>query len=173
MTAAGPNPGSDPGPGSDPNPTPDLRPGSDPNPSRDPGGTPHRIVDPAGLAPAVGFAHAVVAAPGRTVYLGGQAAQGPDGSIRGATMAEQFDVAAGNVVAALAAAGGRPEHLVALQIYVTDAAAYRAALGELGVVWRRRLGRHYPATALLEVAGLFDQAALVELVGIAVVPEGL
>jgi enamine deaminase RidA (YjgF/YER057c/UK114 family) len=122
------------------------------------------------MAPAVGFAHAVVAAPGRTVYLGGQAAQGPDGSIRGATMVEQFDVAAGNVVAALAAAGARPEHLVALQIYVTDAAAYREALAELGAVWRRHLGRHYPATALLEVAGLFDSAALVELVGIAVVP---
>ena len=113
------------------------------------GASPHRIVDPAGLAPAVGFAHAVVAAPGRTVYLGGQAAQGPDGAIRGATMAEQLDVAAGNVVAALAAAGGRPEHLVALWIYVTDAAAYRAALGELGAVWRRHFGRHYPATAAL------------------------
>ena len=136
-----------------------------------PGGTPHRVVNPPGLASPVGFAHALVAAPGRTVYLGGQAAQGPDGSIRGATMTEQFEVAAGNVVTALAAAGGRPEHLVALQIYVTDAAAYRAALGDLGAAWRRHLGRHYPATALLEVAGLLDPAALVELVGIAVVPE--
>jgi len=142
-----------------------------PAPAPDPGGTPHRVVNPPGLAPPVGFAHALVAAPGRTVYLGGQAAQGPDGSIRGATMTEQFEVAAGNVVTALAAAGGRPEHLVALQIYVTDAAAYRAALGSLGAAWRRHLGRHYPATALLEVAGLLDPDALVELVGTAVVPD--
>lgn len=113
----------------------------------------------------------MVAAPGRTVYLGGQAAQGPDGSIRGTTMVEQFDVAAGNLVTALAAAGGRPKHLVALQIYVTDAAAYRAALGELGAVWRRHLGRHYPATALLEVTGLLDVEARVELVGVAVIPD--
>ena len=131
----------------------------------------HRVVNPAGLAPPVGFAHAVVAAPGRTVYLGGQAAQGPDGTIVGATVVEQFDVAAGNLVAALTAAGGRPEHLVSLQVLTTDAAAYRAALADLGAAYRRHLGRHYVATALLEVAGLFDPAALVELVAVAVVPE--
>jgi enamine deaminase RidA (YjgF/YER057c/UK114 family) len=133
--------------------------------------TPHRVVNPAGMAPPVGFAHAVVAAPGRTVYLGGQAAQGPDGAIVGASVAEQFQVAAGNLVAALAAAGGRPEHLVWLQVLTTDAAAYRAALPALGAAYRRHLGRHYAATALVEVAGLFDPAAKVELLGIAVIPD--
>jgi len=133
--------------------------------------SPHRVVNPAGLAPPVGFAHAVVAAPGRTVYLGGQAAQGPDGTIAGATLAEQFHLAAANLVAALAAAGGAPEHLVSLHVYTTDAAAYRAALAELGAAYRRHLGRHYVATALFEVAGLLDPAAQVELVGIAVVPD--
>ena len=133
--------------------------------------TPHRVVNPAGLAPPVGFAHAVVAARGRTVYLGGQAAQAPDGTIRGQTMAEQFEVAAANLVAALAAAGGAPQHLVSLHVYVTDAAAYRAALAQLGAAYRRHLGRHYVATALFEVAGLFDPQALVELVGVAVIPE--
>ena len=63
--------------------------------------TPHRIVTAPELAEPVGFAHAVVAAPGRTVHLGGQTAQARDGTITGETMAEQFDVAAGNVVAAL------------------------------------------------------------------------
>jgi enamine deaminase RidA (YjgF/YER057c/UK114 family) len=133
--------------------------------------SPHRVVNPEGLAPPVGFAHAVVAALGRTVYLGGQAAQGPDGAIVGATLAEQFDLAAANLVAALAAAGGAPEHLVSLHVYTTDAAAYRAALAQLGAAYRRHLGRHYVATALFEVAGLFDPAAKVELVGIAVVPD--
>jgi enamine deaminase RidA (YjgF/YER057c/UK114 family) len=133
--------------------------------------TPHRVVNPEGLAPPVGFAHAVVAAPGRTVYLGGQAAQGPDGRIVGTTLAEQFEVAAANLVAALAAAGGAPRHLVSLHVYTTEAAVYRAALGELGAVYRRHLGRHYVATALFEVAGLFDPAAKVELVGVAVVPD--
>jgi enamine deaminase RidA (YjgF/YER057c/UK114 family) len=133
--------------------------------------SPHRVVNPEGLAPPVGFAHAVVAAPGRAVYLGGQAAQGPDGRIVGASLAEQFEVAVANLVAALAAAGGAPEHLVSLHVFVTDAAAYRAALGQLGAAYRRHLGRHYVATALFEVAGLFDPQALVELVGVAVVPD--
>jgi enamine deaminase RidA (YjgF/YER057c/UK114 family) len=133
--------------------------------------TPHRVVNPEGLAPPVGFAHAVVAAPGRTVYLGGQAAQGPDGTIRGATLVEQFEVAAGNLVVALAAAGGAPRHLVSLHVYTTEADVYRATLAELGAAYRRHLGRHYVATALFEVAGLFDPAAKVELVGIAVLPD--
>jgi enamine deaminase RidA (YjgF/YER057c/UK114 family) len=133
--------------------------------------TPHRVVNPEGLAPPVGFAHAVVAVPGRTVYLGGQAAQGSDGAIRGATLAEQFEVAAANLVEALAAAGGAPEHLVSLHVYTTEADAYRASLAELGAAYRRHLGRHYVATALFEVAGLFDPAAKVELVGVAVIPD--
>jgi len=130
----------------------------------------HDIVNPSSLAKPAGFAHAVVAAPGRTVYLGGQTAQGPSGEIVGATIVEQFTVAAGNVVTALAAAGGRPEHLVSLMIYVTDMPAYRAALPDLAPVYRQHFGRHYPAIALLGVAELFDPDALLELVGTAVVP---
>ena len=130
----------------------------------------HEIVTAPGLAEPVGFAHAVVATPGRTVYLGGQTAQGPDGAIVGETMAEQFDRAAGNVVAALAAAGATPDHLVSLVVYTTAVAEYRAALKELGPLWRKHFGRHYPAVALLGVAELFDEAAKIELVGTAVLP---
>ncbi|GAB1511161.1 RidA family protein [Actinophytocola sp. KF-1] len=130
----------------------------------------HEIVTAPGLAEPVGFAHAVVAAPGRTVYLGGQTAQGPDGAIVGSTMAEQFDQAAGNVVAALAAAGATPDHLVSLIIYTTAVGEYRTALKELGPLWRKHFGRHYPAVALLGVAELFDEAAKIELVGTAVIP---
>ncbi len=131
----------------------------------------HRIVTAPGLAPPSGYAHAVVASPGWTVYLGGQTALGPDGSIVGTTITEQFDVAAGNVVTALEAAGGRPEDLVALTIYVTDVAAYRSALTELGEIYRRHFGRRYVASALLGVERLFDDGAMVELVGVAVLAE--
>jgi enamine deaminase RidA (YjgF/YER057c/UK114 family) len=130
----------------------------------------HRVVTAPGLAPPVGFAHAVLPSAGTTVYLGGQTAQGPDGAIRGETVAEQFDVAAGNVVTALRAAGGEPEHLVSLLFYVTDVPAYRAALDELGPLYRKHFGRHYPAIALLGVAELFDAEAKIELVGTAVIP---
>ena len=130
----------------------------------------NRIVNAPGLAEPVGFAQAVVAGPGDTVYLGGQTAQGRGGAIVGATLVEQFDVAAGNVVTALTAAGAEPHQLVSLIIYTTDVAEYRASLNELGPVWRKHFGRHYPAVALLGVAALFDDDAKVELVGTAVVP---
>lgn len=135
-------------------------------------GTPHTVVNPPELAAPVGFAHAVACAAGRTVLLGGQTAQRPDGTIGGATLSAQFDIAMGNMITALRAAGGEPGDLAALTVYTTDVPGYRAALKELGAVYRRHLGRHYPAMALLGVAELFDQEALVELVGVAVVPDG-
>jgi enamine deaminase RidA (YjgF/YER057c/UK114 family) len=133
--------------------------------------SPHEIINPPSLAPPVGFAHAVAAAPGRTVYLAGQVGTDREGRITVTGVAGQLDLALANLLAALAAADGRPEHLVWMQIFVTDVVAYRAELQRLGQVWRRHLGRHYVATALLEVRGLFDPAAMVELMGIAVIPE--
>lgn len=130
----------------------------------------HEIVTAPALAEPVGFAHAVVATSGRTVYLGGQTAQGRDGAIIGESVVEQFDVAAGNVAAALAAAGSAPDQLVSLVIYTTAVAEYRGSLRELSPVWRKHFGRHYPAVALLGVAELFDEAAKIELVGTAVIP---
>lgn len=129
----------------------------------------HRIVTAPELAPPSGFAHAVVAAPGSTVHLGGQTAQDASGAIVGDGMAAQFDVAAGNVVAALRAAGGEPSDLVSVQIFVTDVAAYKAAMPELGPLWRKHFGRHYPAVALFGVVELFDREALIELMAVAVV----
>jgi enamine deaminase RidA (YjgF/YER057c/UK114 family) len=130
----------------------------------------HRIVNPDSLAPPVGFAHAVVAAPGRTVYLGGQIASDATGACRGESVAEQFGLALDNVVAALEAAGGKPDDIVSMQIFVTDIEAYRASLRALGREYRSRLGKHYPAMALLGVTALFDPAALVEIVATAVIP---
>jgi enamine deaminase RidA (YjgF/YER057c/UK114 family) len=133
--------------------------------------TGHRLVNSDALAPPIGFSHAVVPASGRAVYLGGQAAQGPDGSIQGSTVCEQFDVALGNILTALAAAGGEPEHLVSVLILVTDVQEYRDSLRELGAVWKRHLGRYYPAITFAGVTELFDPAAKVELLAQAVLPD--
>jgi len=130
--------------------------------------SPHEIRNPETLAPPMGFSHAVVAQSGRTVYLAGQTAQRRDGMIVAGTMAEQFDVAAGNVVLALQGAGARPQDLVSLQIFVTDIVAYQRLSKEIGVAYRRHFGRHYPAMALVEVERLFDPKATVELMGVAV-----
>ncbi|HEX9236688.1 MAG TPA: RidA family protein [Actinomycetota bacterium] len=131
---------------------------------------PHELINPGSLAPPVGFSHAVVAAPGRMVFIGGQTAHGPEGKVAGETVAEQFQAAAANLVRVLEASGARPEHLVSVQIFVTDADAYRASLREIGQAWRRHLGKQYPAVALFEVRSLFDPAAKVELTATAVIP---
>jgi enamine deaminase RidA (YjgF/YER057c/UK114 family) len=130
--------------------------------------SPHEIRNPETLPAPKGFSHAIIAQGGRTVYLAGQTAQTADGTIAGATMAEQFDVAAGNVVKALEAAGAHPQDLVSMQIFVTDLAEYRRSSKQIGEVYRRQFGRHYPAMALLEVSRLFDPKAKVELIAIAV-----
>jgi enamine deaminase RidA (YjgF/YER057c/UK114 family) len=122
----------------------------------------HRIVNPPELGAPSGFSHAVVAV-GTTVHLAGQIGEG-------ATVAEQFDSAAERLVLALRAAGGEPEDLVSLQVFVTDVAAYREASPALGAVWRRHFGRHYPAMGLFGVKELFEPGALVELMGTAVLP---
>lgn len=130
--------------------------------------SPHEIRNPETLPPPSGFSHAVIAQTGRTVYLAGQTAQHLDGSVVAGGMAEQFDVAAGNVVKALEAAGAHPQDLVSIQIFVTDIAEYQRLSKAIGEVYRRHFGRHYPAMALLEVSRLFDAKAKVELMCIAV-----
>jgi enamine deaminase RidA (YjgF/YER057c/UK114 family) len=133
--------------------------------------TPHLILNPAWLPPAVGFAHVIVPTSGLLVFLGGQTGHRPDGAPAGESLIDQLDQACSNVVEALAAAGAAPQHLVSVQIFVTDAAEYRSNLEEIGEVWRRHFGRYYPAMALLEVKGLFDADAKVEMMGVAVVPD--
>jgi len=133
---------------------------------------PNEIVTAPELAPPVGYAHAVVAGPGRLVHLGGQTALDAEGRISGEDLPAQLDVAAGNVVAALRAAGGRPEDLVSMQIFVTDVADYKTRLPQLGEIWKQHFGRHYPATGLFGVTRLFDEEALIELMAVAVVGSG-
>ncbi len=122
--------------------------------------TRHRIVNPPELGPPTGFAHAVVA-DGRTIHLAGQIGAG-------STLVDQFDDAAGRLVTALRAAGGEPEDLVSLQVFVTDVPAYKDAAPALGAVWRKHFGRHYPAMGLFGINELFEPAAQVELMGVAV-----
>lgn len=132
--------------------------------------TGHWLINPEALAPPSGYAHVVVANPGRAVHVAGQIASAPDGSVIVGSLVEQFGVALDNVVTALAAAGAEPHDVVSMQIFTIDIAAYRAVRRELGEGYRARFGGHYPAMAVLGVTELFDPNALVEVVAIAVVP---
>jgi enamine deaminase RidA (YjgF/YER057c/UK114 family) len=127
-------------------------------------------INPSELGPAKGFSHATRAAG--HVWLGGQIGADSSGRIQDpADIAAQFAVAVKNVRTALAAAGCRPEDVVKITYFVTDLAAYRAALTPIGTAYRDVFGRHYPATVLIGVTSLFDPDAKVEIECVAVVPE--
>ncbi|MFJ7077526.1 RidA family protein [Streptomyces sp. NPDC098781] len=127
-------------------------------------------VNPADLSPPTGFSHAVVATGSRVVFLAGQTALDTDGKVAGDTLPGQFERALTNLLAALVAAGGTPADLARVTVYATDVAAYRTQAAELGRIWRRLAGRDYPAMAVVEVVRLWDEEAMVELDGFAVLP---
>ena len=126
--------------------------------------------NPAELSPPTGFSHAVTATGSRLVFLAGQTALDTGGKVVGETLPEQFETALANLLSALAAAGGAPQDLARVTIYATDVADYRASAPELGRIWRRLAGRDYPAMAVIGVVRLWDEEALVELDGTAVLP---
>jgi len=124
-------------------------------------------INPDELASPSGFSHAVVA-EGRHVYLAGQTATGPDGRIVGGDVVAQFDQALRNLLTALDAAGGRPDQLASVTIYIVDLDDYKGRARDIGGVWRELVGTTYPAMAGVGVPRLWDDAALVELQGVAV-----
>jgi len=126
-------------------------------------------VNPPSLARPRGFSHATVAT-GRTVFLAGQTALDPDGRIVGRSVVDQFEVALSNLLTSLRAAGGEPGQLASMTIYVVDMEDYQRHSREIGDVWKRLVGRNYPALAGIEVSRLWDTAALVEVQGFAVLP---
>lgn len=130
---------------------------------------PHRNVNPPTLARPVGFAHATVAEAGRTVHLGGQTATDAEGRIVEGGIVEQFSQAFGNVLAALTAAGGTPDDLVSVTIYLTDVAEYQAHGRQIGASWRELAGTNYPAMAGIGVTRLWQPEALIEISGVAVI----
>ena len=124
-------------------------------------------INPAALAKPSGFTHAVVA-KGTHVYLAGQTGMAPDGSIVDGGLVPQFRQALSNLLTALREAGGEPAQLAQLRVYIVDVPAYRAAAREIGRVWRELAGTEYPAMAGIGISRLWDDEALVEVEGVAV-----
>lgn len=128
------------------------------------------MINPASLGAPRGYTNGVLApAGGRLLFIAGQIAWDAQQKIVSADFVEQFDRALANVLAVVAEAGGRPEDLARLVVYVTDKREYRARLRDIGGRWRARLGRHFPAMALVEVKSLLEDDAKVEIEGIAVI----
>jgi enamine deaminase RidA (YjgF/YER057c/UK114 family) len=120
------------------------------------------LVNPTSLSPPVGFSHAATAEG--WIFIGGQIASDSSGAvICPGDMAAQFRRALANLLTAVQEAGGRSSGIVKMTYYVTDVAAYRAALKPIGEAYRQILGKHYPAASLFEVKGLFEPAAMIEI----------
>jgi enamine deaminase RidA (YjgF/YER057c/UK114 family) len=135
------------------------------------GAPPHRAVDPASLARPSGYAHGVLASPGRTLHLAGQVGWDREGRFPATGgLVAQVDQALSNLVEVLREAGGGPEHVVAMRVYVTSVVAWREHAKAIGAAWRARMGRWFPAMALVEVPRLYEPEALVEIEGTAVLP---
>lgn len=126
-----------------------------------------KVVQPEGWPRPRGYSNGIVA-EGRVLAVAGQVGWTAEGRFERRDFAGQFDQALANVLAVVEAAGGAPADVIKMTVYVTDLDDYRRSLGRLGPIWKARMGRHYPAMALVGVTGLVEPEALVEIEALAV-----
>lgn len=129
-----------------------------------------QLVQPDGFAKPRGYANGVISR-GRLLHVGGQIGWDQQQEFHSDDFAGQFAQALDNVLAVVDAAGGRPEDIVEMTLYTTDLPAYRKALSALAPIWKTRMGRHYPAMAMVGVTGLVEERALIEIQAVASLPE--
>lgn len=128
-----------------------------------------KILHPKSWKAPVGYANGI-AASGTLVFVAGQVGWDAEQRFHSEDLPVQFEQALKNVLAVLAEAGGRPEHICRMTAYCCDKPAYLAARGELGGIWTRLMGRHYPAMSMIFVSDLLDAPGKIELEATAVIP---
>jgi len=127
------------------------------------------FINPESLGAPRGYANGVLTkAGGRLLFIAGQIAWDQDQQIVSDDLVAQFDRALANVLAVVTQAGGLPEQIARLIIYVTDKNEYRDRMQEVGERYRARLGKHFPAMVLVEVKSLLEDRAKIEIEGMAV-----
>lgn len=129
-----------------------------------------RAIEPEGWKRPKGYSNGIVAS-GRILFVGGQVGWDENQEFQSDDFGEQWDRTLANVLAVVRAAGGGPENIARMIIYVTDKKAYQASLDAVGQAWRRHMGKHFPALALVQVADLLEERALVEIEATCVLPE--
>jgi enamine deaminase RidA (YjgF/YER057c/UK114 family) len=131
-----------------------------------------RQIQPEGWPPPLGYANGMCSLGGgeRVLFVAGQVGWRADGAFHTDDLGEQFAQALDNVLAVVRAAGGGPTNIARMTVYVTDLDAYRSGTRAIGQAWRARMGRHFPAMALLGVAGLVEKRAKVEIEATCILP---
>jgi enamine deaminase RidA (YjgF/YER057c/UK114 family) len=130
-----------------------------------------RTLLPEGWTPPVGYANGIEIEAGRIVFVAGQVGWDAQQRFASDAIAPQFEQALVNILAVLALAGGQPRHICRMTAYCCDRGAYLAARRELGAIWKRHMGAHYPAMSMIFVADLLDHPAKIELEATAVLPR--
>jgi enamine deaminase RidA (YjgF/YER057c/UK114 family) len=130
-----------------------------------------QVLLPEGWAPPIGYANGIAVDAGRIVFVAGQVGWNAEQRFESEAIAPQFEQALKNIVAVLAAAGAEPRHICRMTAYCCDKPAYLAARKELGAIWRRVMGNHYPAMSMIFVADLLDNPGKIELEATAVLPR--
>ena len=130
-----------------------------------------QVLLPEGWAPPIGYANGIAVDAGRIVFIAGQVGWDAQQRFHSEQIAPQFAQALDNVLAVLRAAGGQPQHICRITAFCCDKPAYLAARGELGAIWRQRMGQHYPAMSMIFVADLLDDPGKIELEATAVLPR--
>jgi len=129
-----------------------------------------QVLLPEGWSPPVGYSNGIAVEGGRIVFIAGQVGWNAAQRFESEQLAAQFEQALRNVLAVLEQAGGEPCHIARMTVYCCDKPAYLAARRELGPIWRRHMGEHYPAMSMIFVADLLDSPGKVELEATAVLP---
>ena len=132
--------------------------------------SPIQILQPPGWARARGFSNGI-ACSGKLVFIAGQIGWTGQGVWEARDFAGQFRQALKNIIEVLKEANGKPEHIVRLTWYVIDKKEYLGALAQVGAAYRELMGRHYPTMAVVQVSGLVEDEARLEIEATAVVPE--
>ncbi len=128
------------------------------------------VLMPKGWAPPIGYANGIAAQPGRIVFVAGQVGWDEQQKFQSEDIVPQFEQALKNIVAVLAEAGAKPEHICRMTAYCCDKPAYLAARRQLGKLWLQYIGRHFPAMSMIFVSDLLDNPGKIELEATAVVP---
>ena len=127
------------------------------------------ILQPRNWRQPVGYSNGI-AAQGTVVFVAGQVGWNARQQFESVDLVDQFERALQNVISVLAEAGGRPEHICRITAFCCDKPAYLAARNDLGRVWRKQMGRHYPAMSMIFVSDLLDSPGKIELEATAVIP---
>lgn len=130
---------------------------------------PH-FLEPEGWPRPAGYSNGVLA-HGRQVFIAGQVGWDDQQRFHSDNLIPQFEQALKNVLAILAQAGGKPNHICRMTAYCIDRPGYLAARAELGGIWKRLMGQHYPAMSMIFVADLLDHPAKIELEATAIIPD--